>query len=174
MDPNYDAALRQKTEEAGQGAGARTSESFRLPGLDTLEAQALYLAHAAVDSAGLREMTATADPPEVGVFVGRGPPQVTWQQGCVQALVYLDEQAARLGGSHEADAQRLRDVSAAVMRGAGGVHAAAEMPGRRPRFGGTDPEDRWESGGDNVAAKIAEWQTKAAGGEAGAAEQLRY
>lgn len=195
VDPGAEAQVQQATRNAAQGAGARLSESFRLLGLDTLEAQALYMAHAAVESEGLRTMDAQADPPDVGDFKGRGPLQVTYQQGYVQALVYLDEQAARMAGSGQAaEAARLRAVSAAVkadpaaaslpenayifsaamMRGAGGVHAAAEMAGRTPVFGGNGPEDRWESGGENFAARIAEWQGKKAQGVAGAQQRLDY
>lgn len=195
MDSGYGSKDQAQITQAAVGAGARITEAFRLMEMDTLEAQALYLAHAAVESRGLRSMTAQADPSVVGKFPGRGPLQITFQQQYVKALAYLDEQVQRLEGqglkdeaakaraasaavkanpAAAADPQYAFLFSAAAMHASGGVQASAEMSGKAANFGGTGPEDRWETGGDNFDAKIAHWTAEKAKGNAAADERLAF
>lgn len=195
MDSGYGTKDQNEIKQAAVGAGASITEAFRLMQIDTLEAQALYLAHAAVESRGLRSMTAQADPAVVGKFPGRGPLQVTFQQQYVKALAYLDEQVARLesqglkdeaakaraaSSAVKADPAAAADpryafiFSAAAMHASGGVQASSEMVDKTANFGGTGPEDRWETGGDNFNAKIAHWTNEKAKGNAAATERLAF
>lgn len=197
------ADLDARWDANAQGTGATVSEAFRTMQIDTLEAQALYLAHASVEgnwvvnagrSASTR-MTAQADPGVVGQFAGRGPLQVTFQQNYVKTLAYLDEQAKRLDAQGKADdAAKARATSAAIkadpakaadpqyayifsaamMQASGGVQASAEMNGRSADFGGTGPEDRWETGGDNFDERIAYWTAQKAAGNKAADERMQY
>jgi hypothetical protein len=194
-DPGYGDKDIAEIKQAAAGAGARITEAFRVMQIDTLEAQALYLAHAAVESRGLRSLTAQADPAVVGKFKGRGPLQVTFQQGYVKSLAYLDEQAARLereGKTDEAATARAASAavkadpaaaadpqyafifSAAMMHAGGGVQAATEMSGKTADFGGTGPEDRWMTGGANFDERLAHWTNEKAKGNADATERLKY
>jgi hypothetical protein len=195
MDTGYGATDQAEIENATKGTGDRITEAFRVMQIDTLEAQALYLAHATVESRGLRSMNALADPGVVGQFPGRGPLQITFQQQYVKALAYLDEQVARLesqGQKEQADKARAASAaikadpvaagtsqyayifSAAAMHASGGVQASAEMANKTANFGGTGPEDRWETGGDNFNAKIAHWTDEKAKGNADADERLVF
>ena len=194
-DAGYGDKDIAEIKQAAAGAGARITDAFRVMQIDTLEAQALYLAHAAVESRGLRSLTAQADPDVVGKFPGRGPLQVTFQQQYVKALAYLDEQAARLEGEGKtneaataraasaavkadpaaaADSQYAFIFSAAMMHASGGVQAATEMSGKTADFGGTGPEDRWETGGENFDERIAHWTAEKAKGNAAASGRLAY
>jgi hypothetical protein len=194
-DPGYGDKDIAEIKQAAAGAGARITDAFRVMQIDTLEAQALYLAHAAVESRGLRSLTAQADPDVVGKFPGRGPLQVTFQQAYVKTLAYLDEQAARLEGAGRtdeaataraasaavkadpaaaADSQYAFIFSAAMMHASGGVQAATEMSGKTADFGGTGPEDRWETGGANFDERIVHWTAEKAKGNAAAPERLGY
>lgn len=195
MDSGYGDKDQAEIKQAAAGAGARVTEAFRLMEIDTLEAQSLYLAHAAVESRGLRSMTAQADPAVVGKFPGRGPLQITFQQQYVKALAYLDEQVARLerqglkdeaakaraassavkaDPANAADPQYAFIFSAAAMHASGGVQASSEMSGKTANFGGTGPEDRWETGGDNFDAKLAHWTNEKAKGNQAADERLAF
>lgn len=194
-DAGYGDKDRTEIKQAAAGAGARITEAFNVMQIDTLEAQALYLAHAAVESRGLRSLTAQADPAVVGKFPGRGPLQVTFQQQYVKALAYLDDQATRLDGQGKkdeadtvraasaavkadpaaaADSQYAFIFSAAMMHASGGVQAATEMSGKAAHFGGTGPEDRWETGGDNFDERIAHWTAEKAKSNTAAAGRLAY
>jgi hypothetical protein len=166
-------------------SASSVNEAFKLMGIDTLEAQAAYLAHASVESKGFEQMSAEADPKSVGEFKGRGPLQVTFQENYVKALAYLDTQIEnddKAGKKDEAD--RLREVSRAVkadpaaaadpkyafifsaahMHASGGVEKVESLKGREPRFNGNGDEDSWEAGNDDFAGKIA--AAKASGDKA--------
>ena len=194
-DAGYGDKDKAQIAKAAEGAGARITEAFQVMQIDTLEAQALFLAHAAIESRGLRSMTAQADPGVVGQFPGRGPLQITFQQQYVKALAYLDEQAKRLdaqGKANEAEKARAASAavkadpaaaadppyafvfSAAMMHASGGVQASTEMKGKDADFGGTGPEDRWETGGDNFDKRIAHWTAEKAKGDAAADERIAY
>lgn len=194
-DPGYVDKDLAEIKQAATGAGARLTEAFKVMQIDTLQAQALYLAHAAVESRGLRSMTAQADPAVVGQFAGRGPLQITFRQQYIKALAYLDEQAKRLDSQGQADDAALARAtsaavkanpnaaadpqyafifSAAAMHASGGVQASTEMNGKTANFGGTGPEDRWETGGDNFDAKIAHWTGEKAKNNPDATERLTF
>lgn len=194
-DPGYGDKDLAQIKQAATGAGERLTEAFRVMQIDTLQAQALYLAHAAVESRGLRSLTAQADPAVVGQFAGRGPLQITFRQQYIKALAYLDEQAERLDSQGQtddaalaratsaavkanptaaADPQYAFIFSAAAMHASGGVQASTEMSGKTANFGGTGPEDRWETGGDNFDAKIAHWTGEKAKGNPDATERLAF
>ncbi len=190
MDPDYKitdtdlvyimhhpgAPMDGKLVATESASASSVNEAFKLMGIDTLEAQAAYLAHASVESKGFEQMSAEADPKSVGEFKGRGPLQVTFQENYVKALAYLDTQIEtydKAGKKDEAD--RLREVSRAVkadpaaaadpkyafifsaahMHASGGVEKVESLKGREPRFNGNGDEDSWEAGNDDFAAKIA-------------------
>lgn len=101
--------------------------AFEALGIDTVEAQCSYLAHAA-ESGSFALMseelisTRTYDyPPE---FKGRGPVQVTFKHGYVQAIAYLEKRADELdheAGAAVADpatASHLKDLAIAARRAA--------------------------------------------------------
>jgi hypothetical protein len=72
--------------------------AFETMGIDTVEAQADYLAHAAGESGELAALSEEIDTERpYGQFIGRGPVQVTWQSGYVQTLAYLEARADELG-----------------------------------------------------------------------------
>ena len=48
------------------------------------------------------------------------------------------------------------------------------MSGKSADFGGSGPEDRWETGGDNFDEKIAYWTAEKAKGNTTATERLAY
>jgi len=90
------------------------NRAFEVMEIDTVEAQADYLAHAAGESGTLAKLS------EVGAgkrpyapFKGRGPVQVTWEHGYVQTLAYLEMQAKRLAAlAEEKEKQLAEEVKA--------------------------------------------------------------
>jgi predicted chitinase len=71
--------------------------AFEIMGIDTVEAQADYLAHTAGESGTMAKLAEVgAEKREYAPFQGRGPVQVTWESGYVQTLAYLETQAERL------------------------------------------------------------------------------
>ena len=81
--------------------------AFEVMTIDTVEAQADYLAHAAGESgtlSKLEEVGASKRP--YAPFQGRGPVQVTWETGYVQTLAYLETKAEELAAqADQAEAQ---------------------------------------------------------------------
>jgi len=89
---------------ANAGAiAAAVNTSFRIMGLDTIEACATYLAHASVEGAAMTDYSANADPPSVGEFKGRGALQVTFRENYLRALGALDARADQLAQQLEAE-----------------------------------------------------------------------
>jgi hypothetical protein len=71
--------------------------AFEIMGIDTVEAQADYLAHTAGESGTMAKLAEVgAEKREYAPFQGRGPVQVTWESGYVQTLAYLETQAETL------------------------------------------------------------------------------
>jgi hypothetical protein len=195
MDPSYQitdtdlvyimhhpgSPLTGKMVVTQSASASSVNEAFKLMGIDTLEAQAAYLAHSSVESAGFQQMNAQADDPGfVGEFKGRGPVQVTMQENYVKALAYLDMQAERDAQAGKTDeAARLQEVSRAVkadpaaaadpkyaflfsaahMHASGGVEKVEALKGQTPVFNGNGPEDSWEAGSaGNFTGKLADAQ----------------
>jgi len=148
------------------------NEAFKLLQLDTVQAQAIYLAHASGESGQFLDLVARGDDPAVvGKFLGRGPLQVTTQVNFVASLAFLQLRAEELVAA--GDAQNAAAVaeayyaisqdvaaasdpryaflfSAAFMRAA--LHARQEEQAIQsiqgtPGFGGTGVESRFETGG---------------------------
>ena len=72
------------------------NNSFEAMGIDTVEAQSSFLAHAA-ESGSFAQMTEQgADKRSYAPFIGRGPIQVTWEAGYVQALAYVELRGEQL------------------------------------------------------------------------------
>lgn len=90
--PDFDAATASDRDRAEQYL-ALLNAAFRALGLDTVEARAVFLAHADGESGEFRQFVAQGDPPSLGVFKGRGPLQVTTKPSYVGALAYLAKQA---------------------------------------------------------------------------------
>jgi hypothetical protein len=65
-------------------------------GIDTVEAQSSFLAHAA-ESGSFAQMTEIgAEKRPYAPFIGRGPIQVTWEAGYIQALAYVELRGEQL------------------------------------------------------------------------------
>jgi hypothetical protein len=98
------------------------NNAFETMGIDTVEAQASFLAHAA-ESGSFAKMTEVMDatPRAYKPFIGRGPIQVTWEYGYVQALAYVEARGEQLEAEAAAlektapgspEVTRLRDLAA--------------------------------------------------------------
>jgi len=94
--PGEDEKTEKQTEERKERDLALLNQAFDLMQLDTLEAQAIYLAHASGESGQFRVWTATGDPPSLGQWIGRGPLQVTTKVNYVATLAYLQIRAEEL------------------------------------------------------------------------------
>ena len=72
------------------------NNSFEAMSIDTVEAQSSFLAHAA-ESGSFAQMTEIgAEKRSYAPFIGRGPIQVTWEAGYVQALAYVERRGEQL------------------------------------------------------------------------------
>jgi hypothetical protein len=72
------------------------NDSFEAMGIDTVEAQSSFLAHAA-ESGSFAQMTEQgAEKRPYAPFIGRGPIQVTWEAGYIQALAYVEVRGEQL------------------------------------------------------------------------------
>jgi hypothetical protein len=72
------------------------NSSFEAMGIDTVEAQSSFLAHAA-ESGSFAQMTEQgAEKRPYAPFIGRGPIQVTWEAGYIQALAYVELRGEQL------------------------------------------------------------------------------
>jgi hypothetical protein len=83
------------------------NNAFEAMGIDTVEAQSTFLAHAAESGsfAQMTEIGASSRP--YAPFVGRGPIQVTWEAGYVQAVAYVEARGEQL----EAEAAALETTA---------------------------------------------------------------
>jgi hypothetical protein len=117
LNPRKDTALDAQLA----GYVEHVSRAFQVMQIDTLEAQAVYLAHAGGETGGLAQLVEYGqDNSAWAPFVGRGPVQVTWDYNYLQTLAYLEIQAdrlharakeARTGGDMD-EARRLADDAA--------------------------------------------------------------
>ena len=96
--------LYEGTDAAGRAAHEKRlddylsfiNDSFEAMGIDTVEAQSSFLAHAA-ESGSFAQMTEQgADKRPYAPFIGRGPIQVTWEAGYIQALAYVELRGEQL------------------------------------------------------------------------------
>jgi hypothetical protein len=72
------------------------NNSFEAMSIDTVEAQSSFLAHAA-ESGSFAQMTEQgAEKRPYAPFIGRGPIQVTWEAGYIQALAYVERRGEQL------------------------------------------------------------------------------
>jgi predicted chitinase len=160
----------KKLEEMRQ----KLNEAFTIMKIDTVEAQATYLAHAAAETGQLTKLTNVAgthgDPASVGGFRGRGPLQVTLRENYVKTIAYLERAADDMEKNAKGDAKTLEQVrkmretanavkanpamaadpqhaflfSAAYMHMMRGVQSTSRV--KNPQFGGASAEDVWETG----------------------------
>jgi hypothetical protein len=156
----------------------KINEGFRLMQLDTVEAQAVYLAHAFSESGQLTRLEEFgAEKRDYAPFVGRGPLQVTWADKYIRAMAYMEVEAERLFAAGQKDEARriaagVRAIkgnikeaanpdyafifSAGFMHALGGVQRAAGLAGTQPTFGGAGAEDTWMTGGLNIEKTLTE------------------
>jgi hypothetical protein len=156
----------------------KINDAFTLMQLDTVEAQAVYLAHAFSESGQLTKLEEFgAEGRDYAPFVGRGPLQVTWADKYVRALAYMEVEAERLFAAGQKDEARriaagVRAIkgdikqaanpdyafifSAGFMHALGGVQRAAGLSGTNPTFGGAGAEDTWMTGGLNIEKTLTE------------------
>ena len=96
--------LYEGTDAAGRAAHEKRlddylsfiNDSFEAMSIDTVEAQSSFLAHAA-ESGSFAQMTEQgADKRPYAPFIGRGPIQVTWEAGYIQALAYVELRGEQL------------------------------------------------------------------------------
>jgi hypothetical protein len=150
------------------------NHAFSIMMIDTVEAQALYLAHAYVESKQFTQMKEVGgEGKSYAPFYGRGPLQVTNEEGYVQSLAYLETRAEQLEKEGKTDdaalareavveIRRQPDAaldpkytylfSAAFMHQGGGVRGAHTVTAGAIFHGG--PEAGWMIGG-NLDAKLA-------------------
>ena len=156
----------------------KINDAFKLMQLDTVEAQAVYLAHAFSESGQLTKLEEFgAEGRDYAPFVGRGPLQVTWADKYVRALAYMEVEAERLFAAGQKDEARriaagVRAIkgdikqaanpdyafifSAGFMHAVGGVQRAAGLAGTHPTFGGAGAEDTWMTGGLDIEKTLTE------------------
>ena len=90
------SASARRTRSASTTTCVFINNSFEAMGIDTVEAQSSFLAHAA-ESGSFAQMTEQgADKRSYAPFIGRGPIQVTWEAGYVQALAYVELRGEQL------------------------------------------------------------------------------
>jgi hypothetical protein len=96
--------LYEGTDAAGRAAHEKRLDdylpfintSFEAMSIDTVEAQSSFLAHAA-ESGSFAQMTEQgAEKRPYAPFIGRGPIQVTWEAGYIQALAYVERRGEQL------------------------------------------------------------------------------
>ena len=147
------------------------NEAFAMMELDTVEAQAVYLAHAVGETGGLAQLEEKYTVEKVGYkdkgFEGRGPVQVTEDYNYLQTLAYLETYRDQLAQSKDPQAQKRLPLvtealnaikadpkeaanpkytflfSATFMQMAGGVRLSAWLKIRQPNFPGDKEEDSW-------------------------------
>jgi Domain of unknown function (DUF4157) len=178
--PGYDPRpdFQNEVRNAVKAHLPRLNEAFKLMQLNTVEAQAVYLAHAFSESGQLtRFEELSAGKKDYAPFIGRGPVQVTWSSGYIRALAYMEVEAERLlKAGQKGEAQKLAaavraikaDIkqaakpeytfifSAAFMHAVGGVQRAAGLAGTQPTFGGAGAEDTWMTGGLAIEKRLTE------------------
>ena len=160
-----------KLDRVLEGYLERINMAFAVAQMDTVESQALYLAHSAGETGSFRKLEEkTIQQKKYAGFEGRGSVQVTGEPNYVQTLAYLERDAELLRKSpkqedryHAAWAQWAVDsikanpkaaadekfaflFSGAYMQMAGGIRRSALLTGQNPTFPGTSYEDSWVSG----------------------------
>ncbi|WP_299314587.1 hypothetical protein [uncultured Aquimarina sp.] len=145
------------------------NEAFNIMGIDTIKAQAVYIAHAAGESNNLMSLTETKnkwmDKYRGGEkFRGRGAFHTTHKDGYIKVLAYLDallendalkekyrEKIKKASDAIKKDVTKASDpeftfiFSAAYMHMAGGVAKSGNVK-ESPSFLGTGPESSWVAG----------------------------
>ena len=100
------------------------NDAFETMGIDTVESQSAYLAHAA-ESGSFSKMTEADAKQPYAPFIGRGPIQVTYEAGYVQALAYLEKRAEQLdvpaGKAGTATAKRANELAAKAREAAAAI-----------------------------------------------------
>ena len=179
-----DPARRAAVSSAIDSNWTHINGAFAAMQLDTVEAQAAFLAHAFAESGQLTELEERgASSRRYAPFIGRGPLQTTWRSGYMRALAYLEVQAERLlqlnaRPSAELAARAVKAIkgdiraaanphhgalfAAAYMHCIHGVELAARLAGQNPQFPGNGPEDMWMTGGVHIATKLARARAKLA------------
>jgi len=181
--PGYDPRpdFQDEVRKAVSANLPRLNDAFKLMQLDTVEAQAVYLAHAFSESGQLTRFEEVgAGKRDYAPFIGRGPVQVTWSSGYIRALAYMEVEAERLQkAGQQTEAQELATAvraikgdikqaanpeytfvfSAAFMHAVGGVERAAGLAGTQPTFGGAGAEDTWMTGGLDIEKRLTELRT---------------
>jgi hypothetical protein len=178
-----DADARTAVDDAATRSLPQLNEAFKTMGIDTVEAQALYLAHAYAESGKLTNLTEQhAEKRPYAPFVGRGPLQVTDTGNYLRGLAYLQVQADQLTaqGGRDAEVDLLREavvaikrditeaanpkyaflMSAAMMHGASGVRASDHL-GATAAFAGNGAADSWMTGRGAAAETFAETEARA-------------
>ena len=179
-EPGYDPRpdFQDEVRAAVKSNLPKINDAFKLMQLDTVEAQAVFLAHAFSESGQLTKLEEFgAGKREYAPFVGRGPLQVTWGDKYVRALAYMEVEAERLFAAGQKDeaqqvATAVREIkaditqaanpdyafifSAAYMHALGGVQRTAGLAGAQATFSGSAAEDTWMTGGLNIQAALTE------------------
>ncbi len=145
------------------------NEAFRIMGIDTIKAQAVFLAHAAGESNNLMSLTETKNKWMAKYrggekFRGRGAFHTTHKDGYIKVLAYLDA-LLKNDGIKEKDKEKIKKASeaikndvtkasdpeftfifsAAYMHMAGGVAKSGNVK-ESPSFMGEGPESNWVAG----------------------------
>ncbi|WP_299260766.1 hypothetical protein [uncultured Aquimarina sp.] len=147
------------------------NNAFRILGIDTIKAQAVYLAHAAGESNNLMSLTETKNKWMANYrggekFRGRGAFHTTHKDGYIRVLAYLDAllenekvseddkktikkalEAIKKDATKASDPEYTFLFSAAYMHMAGGVAVSGNVKGN-PSFQGKGPESSWVAGND--------------------------
>lgn len=72
------------------------NDAFEAMKIDTVEAQSSFLAHAAESGSFAKLTEIGASGRKYAPFIGRGPIQVTWEAGYVQAIAYIEARGEQL------------------------------------------------------------------------------
>jgi Domain of unknown function (DUF4157) len=189
---NHDAKLDDTIESYRSSINL----AFKALELDTVEAQAVYLAHSAGETGSLKQLEERYSVRKKGYqaegFPGRGPVQVTGQVNYVQTLVFLEAYLENLMASDEPGAAYQATVvktainairedphqaanpaftflfSAAFMHMAGGARQSAKL-GSKESFPGNSFADQWVNSRRNNARELKSATTDKAALDAKAA-----
>lgn len=168
-------------------------QAFRIMGIDTVEAQGVYLGHTAGESGTMQFFEEKkGEVRKYAPFWGRGPVQVTWREMYLQTLAYLQARINQMRDSNpydkdlpaaEAALAAIKRTpaaasnpqftflfSAAYMHMTSGVKRSASV-GANPRFAGNGAEDRWVSSHRNPYAVTL--QEAIAKGDQGAINDMK-
>lgn len=190
--PSHDATLDDTIESYRSSINL----AFKALELDTVEAQAVYLAHSAGETGSLKQLeerySVRKKAYQAEGFPGRGPVQVTGQVNYVQTLVFLEAYLEKLMASDEPGAAYQATVvktainairedphqaanpaftflfSAAYMHMAGGARQSAKL-GSKESFPGDSFADQWVNSKRNNASELKSAKTDKAALDAKAA-----